>query len=76
MASLASNASAGTAATAAETRQSVFTEIRSRWGKFSEQDLSALKGNDDLVTQLAAKYSIEKGQAQVDVAALLNGRQI
>jgi len=27
----------------------VLKEIGSKWGKFSEQDLSALKGNDDLV---------------------------
>ena len=46
-----------------------------KWGKFSEQDLSALKGNDDLVTQLAAKYSLEKAQAQRDVDALLKGRR-
>jgi hypothetical protein len=39
-------------ATRAETRQEVFTEIRAKWGKFSEQDLSALKDSDDLVTQL------------------------
>jgi hypothetical protein len=35
----------------AETKQFVLKEIGSQWGKFSEQDLSALKGNDDLVTQ-------------------------
>jgi cell filamentation protein len=28
--------------------------------KFSEQDLSALKGNDDLVNQVIAKYGLEK----------------
>ena len=47
-----------------------------RSGKFSEQDLSALNGNDDLVTQLAAKYGLEKAQAQRDVDALMKGRQI
>jgi hypothetical protein len=45
-------------------------------GKFSEQDLSSLKHNDDLVTQLVAKYGLEKSQAQQDVDALMKGRQI
>jgi hypothetical protein len=61
---------------AAETRQVVLKEITAKWGKFSEQDLSGLKGRDDLVAQLAAKYSLENGQAQRDVDALLKGRQI
>jgi anaerobic selenocysteine-containing dehydrogenase len=64
------------AATAkSETRQIVIKEIEATWGKFSEQDLSALKNKDDLVTQLVAKYGREKSQAQRDVDALLKGRQ-
>jgi hypothetical protein len=47
-----------------------------KWGKFSDQDLSALKDNNDLVTQLAAKYGLEKAQAQRDVNVLTKGRQI
>ena len=47
----------------AETKQIVLKEIGSKWGKFSEQDLSALKGNDDLVNQVVAKYGLEKAQA-------------
>jgi len=35
------------------------------------QDLSARKGNGDLVAQLAAKYGLEKAQAQRDVDALI-----
>jgi hypothetical protein len=62
--------------TPAETKQIVLKEIRAKWGKFSEQDLSALKSNSDLVTQLAAKYSLEKSQAQHDVDTLMKGRQI
>jgi len=58
-----------------ETRQSFLKEIEGTWGKFSEQDLSALKNKDDLVTQLVAKYGREKSQAQRDVDALLKGRQ-
>jgi hypothetical protein len=62
--------------TSAETKQIVLKEIGSKWGKFSEQDLSALKGSDDLVSQVVAKYGLEKAQAQKDVDALLKGRHI
>ena len=76
MTNVASNAAATKLESAVETRQVVLTEIRAKWGKFSEQDLSALKGNDDLVTQLEAKYGIETAQAQRDVDGLMKGRQI
>jgi hypothetical protein len=36
----------------------------------------ALKGKDDLVTQVVVNYGLDKGQAQRDVDALLKGRQI
>jgi hypothetical protein len=73
---IASNASPTTPASAAETRQIVLKEVSAKWSKFSEQDLSALKSKDDLVSQVVAKYSLDKGQAQRDVDALLKGRQI
>ena len=76
MTNVAPNAVAAKPATAAETKQIVLKEIGAKWIKFSEQDLSALKGRDDLVTQVVAKYGFEKGQAQRDVDALLKGRQI
>jgi hypothetical protein len=41
----------------------VLKEVRAKWSKFSEQDLSALKGKDDLVTQVVAKYSLDNAQA-------------
>jgi hypothetical protein len=59
-----------------ETKQIVLKEIGAKWSKFSEHDLSALKGNDDLVNQVVAKYGLEKTQAQRDVDALLKGRRI
>jgi hypothetical protein len=73
---ISSNASPATPATSAETRQIVLKEVGAKWGKFSEQDLSALKGKDDLVAQVVAKYSLDKAQAQRDVDILLKGRQI
>lgn len=76
MTNTASNPAVAKSSTAAETRQIVLKEIRAKWGKFSEQELSALKNNDDVVTQLAAKYGLEKPQAQQDVDALMKGRHI
>jgi hypothetical protein len=76
MTSVASNAAAAKPETGATTKQTVCNEIRSKWGKFSDHDLSALKNNNDLVMQLAAKYGLEKAQAQRDVDALMRGRQI
>jgi hypothetical protein len=70
------NPSATKPEAAADTRQIVLKEIGAKWNKFSEQDLSALKSKDDVVTQVVAKYSLEKAQAQRDVDALMKGRQI
>ena len=72
----ASNTNSATGHSAAEAKQIILKEIGSKWGKFSEQDLSALKDKDDLVTQVVAKYGLEKAQAQRDVDTLMKGRQI
>jgi hypothetical protein len=72
----ASHATVAKPETAVRIRQIVCNEIQLRWGKFSDQDLSALKDNSDLVTQLAAKYGLEKAQAQRDVTVLMKGREI
>ena len=71
-----SNPVAAKSETTPETGQIVRKEVGLKWNKFSEQDLSSLKGKDDLVTQVTAKYGLEKVQAQRDVDALLKGRQI
>ena len=54
----------------------VMKDIRAKWSHFSEQEVSALKGKADLVTQVAAKYGLDQAQAQRDVDAVLKGRQI
>ena len=61
---------------AAATKQIVLKEIEVKWNKFSKHDLSVLKNKDDLVTQVVAKYGLEKATAQRDVDALLKGRAI
>jgi len=60
----------------ADAKRILLKDIGAKWGKFSEQELGALKSKDDLVTQVVAKYSIDKVQAQRDVDAVMKGRQI
>jgi hypothetical protein len=66
----------GHSPSAAEAKQIVLKEVGAKWSKFSEHELSSLKNKDDLVTQVVAKYGLEKSQAQRDVDSLMNGRQI
>jgi hypothetical protein len=71
-----SKMAAATPEQVAATKQIVLKEIEVKWNKFSKQDLSALKNKEDLVTQVVAKYGLEKVAAQRDVDALLKGRAI
>ena len=52
------------------------SEIQQKWGKFSAQEISALKDKDDLVAQIQARYSLDRTQAQRDVDAFAKGRQL
>jgi hypothetical protein len=70
------DAAAAKPETGTEGKQIILKEIGAKWDKFTEQDLSAIKGKDDLVSQVVAKYGIEKAQAQRDVDAMLKGRHI
>jgi hypothetical protein len=70
------NAGPANTGNAAENKQILLKDIGAKWGKFSEQELGALKNRDDLVTQVVAKYSLDKIQAQKDVDAVMKGRQI
>jgi hypothetical protein len=49
-------------------------DIGSKWGKFSAQELTELKDNDDLVAQLVAKYGLDRDAALRDAAAIVRGR--
>lgn len=51
-------------------------EIEQKWGKFSSEEIVALKDKDDLVAQVQAKYSLDKTQAQRDLDAFARGRQL
>ncbi|MEX0753040.1 MAG: hypothetical protein WD073_08965 [Xanthobacteraceae bacterium] len=70
------NTAPASAGDSAENKQILRKHIGAKWNKFSEQEIGALKGKDDLVPQVVAKYGLEKSQAQRDVDALLKGRQI
>ena len=59
---------------AAVQKRALLADIRGKWGKFSEQELSDLKDSDDLAAQRAAKYGLAQDVARRDVTALLNGR--
>ncbi|AGK59910.1 hypothetical protein HYPDE_41208 [Hyphomicrobium denitrificans 1NES1] len=52
------------------------SEIANKWSKISAQEVSALKTTDDLVSQVQSKYQLDKAQAQKDVDAFANGRQL
>ena len=65
------NIATGQSPSAAETKQLILKEIGAKWSKFSEPELSSLKDKDDLVSQVVAKYGLEKSQAQRDVDALM-----
>ena len=68
MISTTPHAAAAKPEVSADARQVILKEIGAKWGKFSEQDLSALKGNADRVNHIAT-YGLEKARARHDVDA-------
>jgi hypothetical protein len=51
-------------------------DIAQRWGKFSADEIAALKDKDDLINQVQSKYSIERAQALTDVDTFAKGRPL
>src|SRR6476620_2997193 len=62
--------------TSSDAMKMIQKEIKAKWDKFSDEELTSLKSRDDLVTQVVAKYGFERPQAQRDVDALLKGREV
>ena len=62
--------------TSSDVMKMIQKEIKAKWDKFSDEELTSLKSRDDLVTQVVAKYGFERPQAQRDVDAVLKGREI
>ncbi len=58
----------------AEIRKIIVNEFRSKWGKFSVKELTALTGKDALVSQLQTRYGLSKERAIGQVDELLKGR--
>jgi hypothetical protein len=52
------------------------SDIAQKWAKFNATEIANLKDKDDLVAQVQSKYSLDKAQAQRDVDAFANGRQL
>jgi hypothetical protein len=62
---------------AAQTKASgMRDEIAQKWPKFTTEEISALKSTEDLVSGVQSKYSLGKDQAQRDVDAFAQGRQL
>ena len=59
---------------APEGKQLLMKDIASKWSKFSETEIAALKNRDELVTGVQSKYSLEAGQAGREVDSVLKGR--
>lgn len=57
-------------------RQDILNEISAKWSKFSKRELVDLATNDQLVTQIVAKYRIKKEAAQRQVDILMDGRNL
>ena len=68
------NTSAPTPMQAKAEARMLRSEIGNKWGKFTPQELTDLKNNDDLVAALVAKYGLEKDAATRDAAAVVQGR--
>jgi prophage DNA circulation protein len=60
----------------AEAVQALHDDIRARWSKLSDFEVGALADTDDLVTQVARLYTLDREQVQTDVSALLDGRSV
>jgi len=57
-----------------EAKKQLRADIGSTWTRFSTQELTDLKDNDDLVSQLVAKYGLQKDIAARDAEAIVKGR--
>jgi hypothetical protein len=68
------NAAAPTPMQAKAEARMLRSEIGSKWGKFTTQELDDLKDNDALVAALVAKYGLDKAAATRDAATVVQGR--
>jgi hypothetical protein len=64
------------AAAAASAKKALLKEVGAKWRKFSETELSRFSTKDEVVTQVAALYRLDKARALVEVDALFKGRHL
>ena len=64
------------AALAARQKRDLLKEIGAKWRKFSETELSGFAVKDELVTQVALLYGLDKSDALLQVDAVLKGRRL
>ena len=52
------------------------TEIEREWGRFSSEEVAALKDNQELASLLRKKYRLSQSEAERIVEAFARGRQL
>ncbi|MGI9410615.1 MAG: hypothetical protein ACR2OV_11115 [Hyphomicrobiaceae bacterium] len=52
------------------------TEIQREWGRFSSEEVAALKDNQELASMLRKKYRLGRFEAEKIVEAFAGGRQL
>jgi hypothetical protein len=57
-------------------RDGMLNDISTRWRRFTRKELAELASDDELVSQVVARYGIERIAAQREVDALLVGRHL
>jgi hypothetical protein len=57
-------------------RDGMLNDIGTRWSRFTRRELAELASDDELVSQVVAKYGIERIAARREVDALLAGRRL
>ena len=57
-------------------RKVVLREMRAKWDKLSEYEVSAIRGSSDLIKQLQAHYGLDQKYACWEVENFLKGRSL
>jgi len=63
-------------ALAASAKKALLKDIGAKWRKFSETELSMFTTKDQIVTQVAALYEMDKPKALLEVDAVFKGRRL
>jgi len=61
-------------AAVSEAKKGLMKDIATKWSKFTEAEIAAFGGRDQLVAGVKSKYSLDEAQAGREVDGLLAGR--